>query len=66
MFFYFLVTFMVLACVAVTVIPLLAIVAFTANVVAYENGHYDRRRLEPTHPPYHPEFHSQIKGREAN
>jgi hypothetical protein len=50
--------------IAVTMAALTAVVAFFANVVAYENGRYDRLRQEPYHPPYHPEYHSQLHGRE--
>jgi hypothetical protein len=66
MLFSFLVTFLAMACAAVTIIPLAVLVAISANVVAYENGHYDHRRAEPSIPPYHPEFHSQIRGHEAD
>ncbi len=49
-----------------TFVPLVAFVLFFAHVVGYENGHYDHRRAEPYHLPYHPEFHTQLRGRELD
>lgn len=53
-------------CMFLTIGPLTALVAWMASVVAYENGHYDHKRLEPTIPPYHPEYHSQLRGRDLD
>ena len=49
---------------ALTMAPLLAVVAFIANAIAFENGHYDHERMQPRVAPWNPEFHVQLHGRE--
>jgi hypothetical protein len=52
----------ILICIALTMAPLTALVAWIYFKIEFENGHYDRLRLEPKPEPWNPEYHGQVRG----
>ena len=51
---------------AITVVPLVAVIAWIASIVAFENGGCDRGRLTPKPIVPHPELHDQLRSREKS
>jgi hypothetical protein len=59
------IVYMMAILIGIPMTGLAVLIVWMAKIIAYENGHYDHKRREPWVPPYHPEYHSQLKGRDA-